>query len=484
MHKRFVLNIVSRILMVVCYTMLFPLGWALADDYHGKEASAFIVTILLGIFVSILVRVLLPIKKKDYQRINAKDGLAIVGLSWVFLSLLGALPLYLSQATATYTDAFFEITSGFTTTGSTIFTNIEALPRGILFWRSLTHWLGGMGIIVLYIALLPALGTNAFQLYKAEAPGLSVERVGPRLKDTAKYLWGVYFLLTFVEVVLLYMAGMPLFDSLCHTFGTIATGGFSTKNASMAAYGNTVQWIVLVFMFLAGTNFILHFQALRGNFKAFFRNEEFKVYVIVILLLIPLFSFFLGQEHLSQKPFLDSAFQIVAILTTTGYTTVNFDLWPTLLKFILVVLMIVGGCGGSTGGGMKMIRILLSVKTALRSGMQTVFPNAILPVKFNKRPISEKMIMAVSSYFIIFMFLIVGGSLGFIITEKCDLVTAVTAAISALSNIGPGLEKVGAIKNYAWVSMQGKWLLTFLMLAGRLELYSILILFLPATWKK
>ena len=229
MHKRFVANIVSRIVFIVCVLMLVPFGWAVFDDAHSLETKAFAITIGLGIILGGFCLFIFRMKKKDYRKVNAKDGLAIVGLSWIFLSLWGALPLYLGGVTDCYTDAFFEIVSGFTTTGSTIFIDIEVLPRGILFWRSMTHWLGGMGIIVLYIALLPALGTNAYQLYKAESPGLAVERVDPKIKETAKHLWEVYFLFTFAEVVLLMFGGMPIFDSLCHTFGTIATGGFSTK---------------------------------------------------------------------------------------------------------------------------------------------------------------------------------------------------------------------------------------------------------------
>jgi len=484
MHKRFVANIVSRLLLIVCGAMLAPLAWAVYDDAHSREVQAFIDTILLGVAVAGAACWFFRIKKADYNRFNAKDGLAIVGLSWICLSALGALPLYLSQVVSSYTDAFFEIASGFTTTGSTIFTDIEALPRGILFWRSLTHWLGGMGIIVLYVALLPALGNNAFQLYKAEAPGLTVERVEPRIKETAKILWGVYFLLTIIETGMLMYGGMSFFDALCHTFGTIATGGFSTKNASIGAFSPYIQWVIVTFMVLAGINFMLHYQVLRGRIFSYFKDEEFRVYSLLILFLVPAFTIVLGESGLSAAPFRESFFQVVAMLTTTGYTTVNFDLWPHSLRLLLVILMFIGGCGGSTGGGMKVIRIMLSVKIALRAGVQAVFPNAILPVKFNTKPVSDRLIAAVQAYCTIFMFLFFGGALLFIVTESCDLVTAFTASIAALSNIGPGLAKIGAVQNYAWVSLPGKWVLTFLMLAGRLELYAILILFIPATWKK
>ena len=383
-----------------------------------------------------------------------------------------------------FTEAFFEIVSGFTTTGATIFTNIEGLPRGILFWRSLTHWLGGMGIIVLCLALLPAIGHNAFQLYKAEAPGVTVERIAPRIKETAKTLWGVYFTLSFMETGLLMLGGMPLFDALCHTFGTMATGGFSTKGASIGAYGAYVQWVVIVFMFLAGTNFMLNYLALKGRVKAFLKNEEFRYYFILLFSLITVFSLVLSQFSNSSSPIRDSAFQVVSILTTTGYCSADFDLWPNALRFTLVCLMFIGGCGGSTGGGMKVMRFFLSIKAAMRSIKQAILPNAVIPIKFNGTACSERVITGVLAYFIIFILLFFVGAIGLIVTEGCDIVTGFSASIAALGNIGPGLGKVGATQNYAWVTMPGKWILIFLMLAGRLELYSMLILFVPSTWKK
>ncbi|MCA9405215.1 MAG: TrkH family potassium uptake protein [Candidatus Omnitrophica bacterium] len=464
--------------------MAIPLGWALHDNPHHIEVVAFSETILFGLAMAGIFLWIFRMKPEDYKRIGAKDGLAIVGLSWIVLSALGALPLYLSQSAPTYTDAFFETVSGFTTTGATVFTDIEALPRGILFWRSLTHWLGGMGIIVLYIALLPALGVNVSQLYKAEAPGLIVERLDPRIKETAKQLWKVYFTLSLLEAVLLWLCGMSVFDALCHTFGTMATGGFSTKNASIAAFGPQVQWVIIVFMFLSGINFVLHYQVLHGRFRAPWKNEEFRTYFLLLICLIPIFALVLFETNLAYYPIRDSAFQVVSILTTTGFVTADFELWPVGLKFLLVMLMFIGGCGGSTGGGMKVIRVLLVIKTAVASIIQAVFPNAVILIKSNSKPLPDKTITALMSYFCLFVLLFAVGSGVILFTENCDLVTATTAAISALSNIGPGLAKVGATQNFGWFSIPGKWALIFLMLAGRLELYSILILFAASTWKK
>ena len=486
MHKKLVLNIISRILLVVSLIMLIPLGWAVLDDPASAESRAFIITILLGLAIVALIRKLSPASGDDFDVMGAKDGLAIVGLSWIAVSLLGSLPFYLSGVVPTFTDAFFETASGFTTTGATILTWIEGQPRGVLFWRSLTHWLGGMGIIVLSVALLPAICRGAYALYRAEAPGPTAERVRPRMKETAKTLWTVYFILSAVETLLFLAGGMPLYDALCHTFGTMATGGFSTKNASIAAYGSYIQWVIVGFMFLAGCNFILHYQGLRGKVKSYWRSEEFRVYLSIILVLVPLFTVTLARsgEGFSESTLRQSAFQVVSILTTTGYTTADFNLWPAFLKISLVFLMFVGGCAGSTGGGMKVIRVYIALKTAAKSLMQSILPNAVMPLKIDSKPVSDTYVVRAAAYFIIYMFLFVFGTVVMTITERTDLVTAFSVSVACLSNIGPGLGKVGAVENYAWISPMGKWVLSFLMLAGRLELYSILILFVPDTWRK
>lgn len=486
MHKKLVFNIISRILLVVSLIMLVPLGWALMDDPSSAESRAFIITILLGLGIVVVVQRVIPASGDDFDVMGAKDGLAIVGLSWIAVSLLGALPFYLSGVTPSFTDAFFETTSGFTTTGATILTWIEGQPRGVLFWRSLTHWLGGMGIIVLSVALLPAIGRGAYALYRAEAPGPTAERVRPRMKETAKTLWTVYFILSAVETLLLVAGDMPLFDALCHTFGTMATGGFSTKNASIAAYGSYVQWVIIGFMFLAGCNFILHYQGLRGKVKSYWRSEEFRVYLSISLVLIPLYTVMLALsgDGFSGSTLRQSSFQIVSILTTTGYTTADFNLWPAFLKISLIFLMFIGGCAGSTGGGMKVIRVYIALKTAFKSILQVILPNAIMPLKIDSKPVSDTYVVRCAAYFIIYMFLFLLGTIVMTITETTDLITAFSASVACLSNIGPGLGQVGAIENYSWISPAGKWFLSFLMLAGRLELYAILILFTPEAWRK
>jgi trk system potassium uptake protein TrkH len=486
MRKRLVFNLAFRINIVVCFTMLWPLLWAVIDDPASAETRAFIITILGGLLVSYFLIMLLPLGEKDFSHIGAKDGLAVVGISWIVASAIGACPFFLSGATATYTDAFFETVSGFTTTGASIMTDIEALPRGILFWRSLTHWLGGMGIIVLSVALLPSLGRGAYQFYRAEAPGPSAERLTPRMTETAKTLWTVYFLFSLAETALLMIGGMSLFDALCHTFGTMATGGFSTKNASMAAYGPYIQWVVIAFMFMAGTNFLLHYQALRGRIGIFFKSEEFRTYLGAIAFCTLLFTAFLSLRSggLSESVLRDATFQVLAIITTTGYVTADFSLWPAALQMLLVFLMFLGGCAGSTGGGMKIVRVHIAVKTGFRSIVQAILPNAVLPVRMDSRAVSNIYITGAVSYFVIYMVLFALGTLFLAVSESTDLVTSFSASIASLSNIGPGLGGVGPMENYAWISTPGKWMLSFLMLAGRLELYSILVLLLPLTWKK
>lgn len=484
MHKRLVFNIIARVILIACCFMLVALGWAVYDNPHSAETRSFLATIALGAAAASTILWVFRFKKETVRKVSAKDCLAIVGLSWIFLSFFGALPFYLSGAIPHYTDAFFEVTSGFTTTGSSILTDIEALPRGVLFWRNLANWLGGMGVIVLYISLFPALGIHAFQLYEAEASGPTTERLAPQLKETAQKLWGTYVFLTFCEVGFLMAGGMPLFDSLCHAFSTVATGGLSTKNASIGAYGAYIQWVVIVFMFLGAANFTLVYQAFRGKPLNFFRDEEFRWYAGIIVILILFFTLVLSVSALSAHPLREAAFQVVTIATTTGFSTADYNLWPPILQFILFAVMFVGGCGGSTAGGMKVIRVLVATKAAFRYVLQAVFPNAVLPVRINGKALEDRMILGTLSFLGMYILLFLIGSIILLVTDGCDMVTAMSAVITCLSNCGPGLGGVGPMQNFGWISAPGKWLLSFLMLAGRLELYAVLILFVPAVWKK
>ncbi|MBF0385892.1 MAG: TrkH family potassium uptake protein, partial [Candidatus Omnitrophica bacterium] len=377
-----------------------------------------------------------------------------------------------------------EITSGFTTTGSSVISDVEILPRGILFWRSLTHWIGGMGIVVLYIALLPALGGNNFQLYRAEASGLTVDKTATRIKDTARTLWLVYIIISMLSVILLLFGGMSFFDSLCHTFGAVATGGYSTKNLSMAAYSPYLQWVIFFVMFAGGINFILHYHAFKGKPFNYFKDEEFRFYCAVLLVNILIVAGVLYHDNLSQSPIRDAAFQVMSLSTSTGFATTDFNLWPDILKYLLLLSMIFGGCGGSTSAGIKQIRLLLTFKSFGRAAAHILSPNSVVPVKINNKPLSDNMMIGLLTFFALYVFTVVIGVYLLLVFESCDLMTAVSAAVTTVGGVGPGFNKVGPMANFGWMTDQSKWVLSFLMLAGRVELYTMFLLFSPVTWKK
>ncbi len=484
MHKRIVFYVISLIIRIESLFLLFPFLWALKDDIRSSETFVFGLMLILGIFVSTVISFFYRTPKKDFERITIKDCFAIAGLSWIVMSAFGALPLYLTKVVPTFTDAFFEIASGFTTTGASIFSDVEVLPRGILFWRSLTHWMGGMGIIVLYIALLPALGGSNFQLFRAEASGLTVDRTATRIRETARDLWVVYTIFTIIGVTLLFIGGMSFFDALCHAFGAIATGGFSTKNISIGAYNPFCQWVIVFLMLAGGINFILHYHALKGKPLNYLRDQEFKFYCTVVLVNITIVAFVLFLNKISQSPVRDAVFQVVSLSTSTGYATKNFDLWPSLPKYLFLFAMIMGGCGGSTSAGLKAIRFFVISKVARRSVIQAAFPNAIMPIKVNGKTLSESLISGVFVFFTLYVSTLAIGTLLLLFFEGCDIQTASTAVITTLGGIGPGFGKVGPMTNYGWMSIPGKWVLSFMMLAGRVELYTMFLLFNPALWKK
>jgi trk system potassium uptake protein TrkH len=358
------------------------------------------------------------------------------------------------------------------------------MPRGILFWRSLTHWMGGMGIIVLYVAFLPAFGQNSVQMFQAEASGLTIEKVAPRLRENAKNLWLIYLLFSLSGVIAFFAGGMSLFDSFCHTFGAIATGGFSTKNTNMMAFGAYHQWVAIVLMFMGGINFIVHYRAFTGKPLYYFKDEEFHWYSSIIILFTLFFSLFLFKEKLSVSPIRDSLFQVVSILTTTGYNSVDFDLWPNALRFGLLILIFIGGCAGSTSGGLKVVRFLIGVKAVYQTVIQAMFPNAIVKTRLNTISLPDKVIVAIGAYFVLTVIMIFFGVQLLTLFDGCDIVTGLSATMASISAVGPGLNQVGPVLNYGWFSNPSKWVLIFLMLAGRLEFYSLLILFVPAILKK
>ena len=436
------------------------------------------------------------------EDVGAREGFAIVGLSWIALSAIGALPFVLGGVLPSYTNAFFETMSGFTTTGATILggahtPGIEAIPRAFQFWRSLAHWMGGMGIIVLTLAVLPILGVGGMQLFRAEVPGPSADKLTPRVRETAKRLWLLYVGITAIEVALL-LPAMSLFDAVNHAFATMATGGFSPEGGSVGDYDSAyVDGVITVFMFLAGMNFALHYRMLRGEPLTAIEDTEFRTYAAVVIgataLLVvatwePTVAFIPGNDGASTysslaTSFRYAVFQAVAIITTTGFGTADYELWSSLGTGVLFLLFFCGGMAGSTGGGIKVVRHVLLGKTAYREIRQLVHPKAVLPIRLNEAVVDRTTIDNILSFVVLYLGLLFAGTL-VVSALGLDLWSAFTAALSCVGNIGPAFGAVGPTDNYAHIPMLGKWALAFLMVAGRLEIYTVLILFAPAFWRR
>ena len=502
MSRKLVFHTLGNLLICLSGTMLLPLGIA-AYYYFNPDAGesnlpAFVYATIITFTVGLILRFTVKPAEPD---LGIREGFAIVTLGWVVVALFGSFPYLFADVFAAdnrpplteFAFCYFESMSGFSTTGATVLTEIEPLSKAMLFWRSFSHWLGGMGIVVLAVAILPMLGVGGMQLFRAEAPGPQTERLTPRIAQTAKLLWGVYILLSVIETLLLWAGKMTLFDALCHTFGTMATGGFSTKNDSIAHFNSVyIETVITVFMFIAGTNFALHYRALRGDVKGYFKDTEFRFYGVVILISILLVSWNIVRftnvdGDVPYNSVWDSirfgAFQVLSITTTTGYGTADFEMWPALSQFILVTLMFYGGCAGSTGGGMKQLRFLLLIKQSGAEIKRLIFPHAMLPVRVNDRVVPPEVLTHVLGFFFFFIgiFAIVTCIMA---TLGLDLVTAAGCTIATMGNIGPGLGDIGPIDNYAHIPSIGKFILTFCMLLGRLEIYTVLILFSPNYWKK
>lgn len=418
--------------------------------------------------------------------IGKREGFIIVGLVWIVFSLFGSLPFWLSGSIPSFTDAFFETISGFTTTGASILVDIEAMPHGLLFWRSLTQWMGGMGIIVLSLAILPVLGVGGMQLFVAEVPGPTKEKLHPRVKETAKRLWGIYILFTGLEVILLMAGGMNLFDAVCHSFTTMATGGYSTRQASVAHFGSAyIEYVITVFMFIAGTNFILSYYAIRFRFDRIWGNEEFRFYLGIVSLFIVVCStgLFVTGNLTAEESFRTASFQVVSIITTTGFITADYLTWVPFLAVLIFVLMFFGGSAGSTGGGVKMIRVLLIVKNSYLEIKRLIYPHAVIPVRLDNKPVSQYIVTNLLAFVFIYMLILVVAVV-VISSMGYDMDTSFGAAAASLGNIGPGMGLVGPVESYSHFPDAGKWFLSFLMLLGRLELFTILILFAPSFWRK
>ena len=478
-----VIHVVSLLLGIIALFMVAPLGIALWNkDVASTEAFAItmVATLVLCFFVWRITR-----SKQGGHHLRTREGFLLVTSSWIVASAVGALPFVLSGAIPSYTDAFFETMSGFTTTGASILTAIEPLPRAVLFWRSLTHWLGGMGIVVLTVAVLPFLGVGGVQLVRAESPGPTLDKIAPKITQTAKILWFIYLGLTVVETVLLMFGGMDLFDALTHTFGTLATGGFSPRNASVGAYDSSyIDWVITIFMVMAGLNFGLYHKVLNGNWKDIFKNTEFKAYLGIFLLSTLAISVVLLRVYDGFAEALRYAgFQVASIITTTGYATADFDLWPMAAKGVLFFLMLVGGCSGSTGGGPKVIRLVALFKLALNEMKYMARPRGIFRVRLNGEPVKKDYLYSVSGFLLLYALCLVIVTV-IVSAFGTDFTTGFTTALVTVGNIGPGFGLVGPAMNYQFYHPFVKWVLSFAMLAGRLEVYTVLILLTPAFWSR
>lgn len=451
--------------------------------YGGPDVLALLYSSLLAMGIG---GVIVAAMFKADKRISKNDGFIIVSLVWIVFSFFGSLPYLWSGSIGNMSDAFFETMSGFTTTGSSILNDIEALPHGILFWRSLTQWLGGMGIIVLSLAILPVFGIGGMQLFAAEVPGPTPDKLNPRIQQTAKNLWAIYVAFTVLETLLLWIGGMTFFDAINHSFTTMATGGYSTKQASVAHWNSPfIQYVIIIFMFIAGTNFTLTYSAIIGKFDRVYKNEEFKYYALfVVIFTAIIFSGLLLTTQLGyEQAFRDTLFQVVSIITTTGFATADYLTWAPFLSVLIFALFFFGGSAGSTGGGIKIMRIVLLLKNSYYELRRLLHPNAIIPVRFNKRAVSEQIITNVLAFFMIYLLIFFVSTIAFTLIEP-DLSSAMGAVATCLGNIGPGLGHFGPAENFYQVPAIGKWFLSFLMLLGRLELFTVLVLFSPAFWKK
>ncbi|MGX9366338.1 TrkH family potassium uptake protein [Desulfoplanes sp. PS50] len=475
------LHLVGVILVFVGLSMLLPLVFSLFYRDGG------IFPLAIGCATTLLVGtgLIVGLRSGSPRALNHREGMAVVALGWAAAGLFGAIPFCLGGIDC-FTDAVFESFSGFTTTGASILTDIEALPRGLLMWRSLTHWLGGMGIIVLSLAILPFLGVGGMQLYRAEVPGPIPDKLRPRIKDTAVTLWKVYVLFTLVEALLLMFGGMDFFDAVCHSFGTLATGGFSTKNASIAWYDSAyIDGVITFFMFMAGINFALHFNLLRGKPLFLLKDPEFRFFALLTALLVAVCTVVnFGSVYSSlATSFRYSAFQVISILTTTGYGTSDYELWLPLPQLLLLFSMFVGGCAGSTSGGMKCMRIMLLFKQGYRELFRLIHPRGVRNVKIGERLVKPEVLSGVWGFFVLFLGLLVISTL-LVAATGVDVLTSISAVLACIGNIGPGLGSVGPTDNFAHIPVFGKWVLTLCMVLGRLEVYTVIVLFVPEFWKK
>lgn len=480
MNRRMVLYMVGSVVKIEALLLLLPLITSLI---YGEKNSvtAFLLSIIAALVVGFAMTLL---ARPGSKVIYAKEGFVTVALAWVFLSLVGALPFVISGEIPSFVDAFFETVSGFTTTGASILTDIEAMSKGMLFWRSFTHWVGGMGVLVFVMAIIPSFSDRSIHLLRAEVPGPVVGKLVPKLRQTARILYIIYIALTLIEIILLLIGKMPLYDSIVHAFGTAGTGGFGIKGDSIGSYNSYLQWIITVFMLLFGVNFNLYYFIIMGKIKTALKSTELWVYLglvmgstaLITINILPFFeSFSSSLKH--------AAFQVASIITTTGYATTDFDKWPVFSKTILLLLMFIGACAGSTGGGIKVSRVVMLIKNCKRELQRMLHPRSVAVVRFEGKRVDNTTINAVSSYLAIYtlFFCLIVFIIGI---ENFDLETNISAVAACFNNIGPGFGRVGAAMNYSEFSGLSKIVLSIAMLLGRLEIYPIILTLSPSTWSK
>jgi trk system potassium uptake protein TrkH len=482
MRWRYIFYIVGILTLFLGLAMIFPLIFGIY--YQDNSIKPLIISMAISLSVGLLLS--LACKSEKTDTLNHREGMAIVTIGWTVICFFGALPFYLGGEFGTFVNAFFESVSGFTTTGASILTNIEEVSKGLLFWRSFIQWLGGMGIIVLGVAILPFLGVGGMQLYKAEVPSPVPDKLKPRIRDTAMILWKVYALISVAEFLLLMIGGMSVYDALCHTFTTMPTGGFSTKNTSITHFNSVYyDFVIVFFMLLAGINFSLHYQMLRGKPLTFWKDSECRFFLGTVILLTVVVSFDIYKsvyESFGQS-IRYGAFQVVSIITTTGFATADYELWPPMSKVIILLCMFAGASAGSTGGGMKILRIMLCFKYCYKELFTLIHPHAVSHVKIGGKTVSEEIMRSVLGFLALYIGLFALCSI-LLAGTGVDFITSISAVASSIGNIGPGFGLVGPVGNYAEIPFAGKWILIWCMLLGRLEIFTVIILLVPEFWRK
>ena len=493
LNYKIILHVMGLLLLCNGGFMLLAtiVSWIYDDGVTLEISTAALITLFIGTLLMFTTR-------GHSKEVKVREGYIIVTFGWVFMTVSGALPYVISETIPRFTNAFFETMSGYTTTGASILNDIEAIPKGILFWRSLTHWIGGMGIIVLAIAILPLLGIGGMQLFSAESPGPSADKLKPRITDTAKRLWLIYVSYTVAETILLWVAGMNFFDAINHSFSTLSTGGFSTKNASMAFWNDTpiIQYIVILFMFLAGSNFVLSYFAFKGRFSKILHDDEFKWYFYFIAgftIISALVIYFQADVSISsidhpmvwgeaESAFRHSLFQVLAVITTTGFVSADYTMWTPFLTIFFFGMFFLGGSAGSTAGGVKVMRHIIMIRNGIIEFKRTLHPNAILPTRFNGKSISKEIVFNILGFFILYMLSFIIGAV-VLAALGLDFETAIGGAATSLGNVGPAFGGLSPVNNFDMLPDLGKWWCSFLMLIGRLELFTVLIILTPFFWR-